>query len=382
MRTGIANLPLHYGRMPAWLFERMTKLARAIIEAMVYEFGNQEVLNRLSDPYWFQSFGCVLGFDWHSSGLSTTVCGAIKEALRGTENELGIFVAGGKGKTSRKTPTEIELYGEKYSISQIPDLVYASKMSAKVDNTAVQDGFQIYAHTFIFTEDGQWTVIQQGMNPEIGMARRYHWLSNQVQSFVNEPHSAVCCDWRGEVLNLVARESESTRETSVTLVTDGFNEFMKDLTKIKTLEMPKHHNITLGDLKSDKFIRNSLKFVIRRRGLSKIQMLINFDSPRLRQTLFHLHEHKPQNFEELLGTQGVGPKTIRALALVSEVIYGAKPSYEDPVRYSFAHGGKDGTPYPINQKQYDKSIEILEKAIRKAKIGQSDKIRTLKSLYE
>ncbi|MEO0084941.1 MAG: DUF763 domain-containing protein [candidate division WOR-3 bacterium] len=352
MRTGIANLPLHWGTMPAWLFSRMTRLARAIIEAMVYEFGNQEVLVRLSDPYWFQSFGCVLGFDWHSSGLSTTVCGAIKEALRGTENELGIFVAGGKGKTSRKAPNEIELYGEKYSIRETPNLIYASKMSAKVDNTAVQDGFQIYAHTFIFTKSGQWAVIQQGMNPEIGMARRYHWLSDQVKDFVNEPHSAVCCDWRGKILNLVARESELTRQTSVSLVTDNFQEFLKDLNKIKILEMPKYHDITP----------------------------IDFDSHRLQQTLFNLHEQKPKNFEQLLGVKGVGPKTIRALALVSEVIYGAKPSREDPVRYSFAHGGKDGTPYPVNQKQYDKSIEVLEKAIRRAKIGQRDKIEALKSL--
>ena len=352
MRTGIANLPLHWGTMPAWLFSRMTKLARAIIEAMVYEFGNHEVLRRLSDPYWFQSFGCVLGFDWHSSGLSTTVCGAIKEALRGTEKELGIFVAGGKGKTSRKTPNEIELFGEKYSIRQTPDLIYASKMSAKVDNTAVQDGFQIYAHTFIFTQDGQWAVIQQGMNPEIGMARRYHWLSSFLNSFVNEPHSAICCDWRGRVLNLVAQESGKTRETSVSLVTDGFNEFLKDLTKLKVLEMPKHHQITS----------------------------IDFNSQKLKQTLFNLHKQKPKNFEELLGVKGVGPKTVRALALVSEIIYGAKPSYEDPVRYSFAHGGKDGTPYPINRKHYDKSIEILEKAIKKAKIGQLEKIKALKAL--
>ncbi|MGC9048961.1 MAG: DUF763 domain-containing protein [Patescibacteria group bacterium] len=349
MRTGIVNLPLHWGSMPAWLFERMTKLARAIIEAMVYEFGRKEILLRLSDPYWFQSFGCLLGFDWHSSGLSTTVCGAIKEALRGTERVLGLFVAGGKGKTSRKTPNEIELYGEKYSIRRTADLIYASKMSAKVDNTAVQDGFQIYHHTFIFTKEGDWAVIQQGMNPEIGMARRYHWLSDRVSDFVNEPQSAVCCDWRGRVLNLVAKESSQTREISLALVTDNFNELIKDLNKFKTLEMPKYHQITP----------------------------IDFNSQRLRQTLFNLQNRHPKNFEQLLGTSGVGPKTVRALALISEIIYGAKPSYEDPVRYSFAHGGKDGTPYPINRKEYDRSIEVLEKAVRQAKIGQLEKIRVL-----
>lgn len=218
MRTGIANLPLHWGSMPSWLFEKMRRLARATIEAMIYEFGQEEVLCRLSDPYWFQSFGCVLGFDWHSSGATTTVCGAIKEALRGTEKSLGLFVVGGKGKTSRKAPKEIEEYGEKFSLDFAPRLIYASKMSAKIDNSCLQDGFQIYHHTFIFTKKGQWTVIQQGMNPEIQMARRYHWLSLKTKTrinadteefnFVNEPHSAICCDWQGKPLNLVAKERE------------------------------------------------------------------------------------------------------------------------------------------------------------------------------
>jgi len=352
MRTGIADLPLHKGACPFWLFERMVKLSRAIIEAIVYEFGREEVLNRFSDPYWFQSFGCLLGFDWHSSGVTTTVCGAVKEALRGTEKELGIFVAGGKGKTSKKTPEEIKFYGEKYSINQTEQLIYASKMSAKVDNTALQDGFQIYHHTFIFTKEGKWTVIQQGLNSEIGLARRYHWLSTKVKSFVNEPEYAICCNWTGSVLNLVAKKSAQTRDVSVKLVTSNFQEFLKDLTKIKILKMPFRHDI----------------------------LPLDFDFKKLKKIFYIVHEYKPENFQKLLEIKGVGPKTIRALSLISEIIYGAKPSYEDPVRYSFAHGGKDGTPYPVNKKMYDRSIEILKKAVEKAKLGNYEKMHLLKRL--
>lgn len=352
MRTGIANLPLHWGTMPAWLFARMKRLGRAIIEAMVYEFDQEEVLRRLADPYWFQSFGCVLGFDWHSSGLSTTVCGAIKEALRGTEKSLGLFVVGGKGKTSRKAPLEIEEYGEKFSLDFAPRLVYASKMSAKVDNSCLQDGFQIYHHTFIFTKKGDWAVVQQGMNPEIQMARRYHWLSEGIKSFVNEPHSAVCCDWQGKPLNLIAKESNQTREISTEIIRAPFQTLLKDFKKIRVLNMPRYHWLPL-------------KPVIEK---------------RIEKTLFVAHEQKPKNYEELVSYQGVGPKTLRALALISELIYGAKPSFHDPVRYSFAHGGKDGTPYPINKKNYDQSVSILEQAVRKAKINTSEKTEALKTL--
>jgi len=352
MRTGIVELPLHYGFCPSWLFKRMVELSRAIIEAIVYEFGRDEVLTRFSDPYWFQSFGCLLGFDWHSSGLTTTVCGAIKEALRGTERELGIYVAGGKGKTSRKTPQEIEFYGEKYSISQTENLIYASKMSAKVDNTALQDGFQIYHHTFIFTKEGKWVVIQQGLNQKIGLARRYHWLSTKVDNFINEPENAICCDWTGSVLNLVAKESDQTRKTSVKLLTKNFKEFLKDLEKVKILKMPRRHDI----------------------------LPIDFDFKKLEKIFWNIHEYGPKNFQEILEIKGVGPKTIRTLSLVSEIIYGAKPSYEDPVRYSFAHGGKDGVPYPVNKKAYDRSIEVLKRAIQKAKIGRYEKINLLKNL--
>jgi len=353
MRTGIANLPLHYGKCPSWLFEKMRKLAKLIIEAIIYEFGVEEFLRRISDPYFFQSFGCVLAYDWHSSGLSTTVCGAIKEALRGTEKSLGLFVVGGKGKTSRKAPLEIENYGQKFSLDFVPRLIYASKMSAKIDNSCLQDGFQIYHHTFIFTKKGQWTVVQQGMNPEIQMARRYHWLSEDVKSFVNEPHSAICCDWQGKPLNLVAKESNKTREISTEIVRAPFNVLLKDLKKIRILNMPHYHWIPLSSA-SEK---------------------------RIQKTLFTAHEQKPRNYEELVSYQGIGPKTLRALALISELIYGAKPSFRDPVRYSFTHGGKDGYPRPIDKKQYDQSISILEKAVRKAKLKAQEKSQALKSLY-
>jgi hypothetical protein len=331
----------------------MKRLARAIIEVIVYEFSPEEVLYRLSDPYWFQSFGCVLGFDWHSSGLSTTVCGAIKEALRGTENYLGLFVVGGKGKTSRRAPKEIEEYGEKFSLDFTPKLIYASKMSAKIDNSCLQDGFQIYHHTFIFTKRGNWSVIQQGMNPQIQMARRYHWLSEKVKNFVDEPHSAICCDWQGNPLNLVAKESNQTRKISTEIVRAPFNILLKDFKKIRVLNMPKYHWISLNQ---------------------------NAEN-RIKKILFEAHQRQPKNYEELVSYQGVGPKTLRALALISELIYGAKPSFHDPVRYSFAHGGKDGTPYPINKRQYDQSISILERAICRAKITAQEKSRALKTLY-
>src|SRR5207248_10007396 len=231
-RTGFAQLPLYHGRAPRYLFERMVPLSREIMVFMVSEFGREEVLRRLADPYWFQAFGCVLGFDWHSSGLTTTVCGALKEGLRGTEGELGIFVAGGKGATSRKTPAEITAACERLGRDPQP-LVYASRISAKVDNSAVQDGYQLYHHAFIFTPRGQWCIVQQGMNDVNSMARRYHWLSDNITSYVNEPHAAICCDTTSETLNLVAAESATVRDRCVELA---------------TLEMPKRHLITKQDI--------------------------------------------------------------------------------------------------------------------------------------
>jgi len=353
MRTGIANLPLHSGHTPRWLFERMKKLSREIVRIVVEEFGRDEFLRRISDPFWFQGFSCVIGFDWHSSGTTTVTGGVLKESI--SPEELGIAVAGGKGKASRKTPEEIERFGEVLSLStkKTENLKYASRMAAKVDNAALQDGYQLYHHVFIFTEEGKWCVIQQGMNPENRYARRYHWLSDNVKSFVNEPHSAICCDAKTKVLNMVAAESENARKASVDLVKDNPIHLKKYLTGQRTLfnygfTMPRKHYIDLKNFKP----------------------------------LMNAYEFQPKNYEELLMVKGMGPKTIRALALLSDLIYGAEPSWRDPVKYSFAHGGKDRTPYPVDRKTMDKSIEILRTAVEEARVGNKEKLHALKRLKE
>lgn len=348
MRTGIATFGLDYGRCPPWLFERMKRLARLVTEAIVVEYGNKEFVRRMSDPFFFQSFGTVLAFDWDASGLTTTTTGALKEALRGTERTLGIFVAGGKGKTSLKTPDDINRYADWHGFEPKP-LVYASKMSAKVDNTAVQDGFALYHHSFIFTKDGIWSVVQQGMNTEKGKARRYHWLSDKVEDFVETPHSGIrdtnhqSLVTNHKVLNLVAKKSRKTRSTSAKLVKDEFPTLLEDIKVLDYVNFP-------------------------------------FDKKRLEKSLRIANDNSPENFEQLLGTRGVGPKTIRALSLVSEIIYGAKPSYKDPARYSYAFGGKDGIPYPVDRETYDKSIDIIEQAVKKAKLGYYERLQALRRL--
>ena len=350
-RTGTANLPLHGGKVPPWLFERMTRLAREILLVLRSESGPQEILSRLSDPFWFQALGCVLGFDWHSSGVTTTVCGAIKEAVRGLEEEMGIFVAGGKGKTSRKTPEEIQRWGERLGIEP-GGLIYASRMAAKVDSAAVQDGYQIYHHTFVFTEKGEWAVIQQGMNPDIQYARRYHWLSWEMEEFIKEPHLAVCCDDRSASLNMVAEESEGARGTSAELSREKPQVVIKDLLRLKELELPQHHKVLVEDI----------------------------NPKRMESILLKTYERAPNDFEELLALRGVGPKTIRSLALISELVYGEKPSYRDPARYSFAHGGKDGHPYPVDRETYDRSIDFLRRAVNSSRIGRTEKLKALHRL--
>jgi hypothetical protein len=351
MRTGIANLPLHYGKAPAWLFERMRDLSREITLVVVEEFGPEEMLRRLSDPFWFQAFGAVLGFDWHSSGLTTTVCGALKEGLRGLERELGFFVAGGKGRTSRRTPREIEGVGGLLAIDA-QNLVYASKMAAKVDSAALQDGYQIYHHSFIFTTKGSWSVVQQGMNETNRYARRYHWLSDDLKSFICEPHSAICCDQRGVTLNMVAEESDPARSVTTELSKEKPEKLISEIKRLQNLELPHRHEVLVQDLNPE----------------------------RLKRILLKTYERQPQSFEQLLGMEGVGPKTIRSLSLISELVYGVKPSFRDPARYSFAHGGKDGYPYPVDRENYDRSIEILRRAISTAKIGNREKLDALKRL--
>lgn len=350
-RTGTATLPLHYGKAPKWLFQRMSLLAREIIIAIVSEFGSGLLLRRLSDPFWFQALGCILGFDWHSSGLTTTVTGAIKDGIKGLENEINLFVAGGKGATSRRTPDEINLFGERYSIDTHL-LIYASRMCAKVDNSAIQDGYQLYHHTFLFTKDGEWAVIQQGMNPSDSTARRYHWLGDDLKSFVVEPHNAICCDKRGITLNMVANESEDARNVSTMLAREDPDKVIKEIRDTVNLELAKRHNITISDI----------------------------DPRRIHRILIKTYEEQPSDFESLLGINGVGPKTIRALSLVSELLYGKPPSYRDPARFSFAHGGKDGTPYPVDRITYDKTIEIMKKAINSARVGNRERLDAIKRL--
>ena len=351
-RTGIANLPLHYGKVPPWLFSRMVKLSREITIAIVSDFGSEELLRRLSHPYWFQAFGCILGYDWHSSGVTTTLCGALKEGNRGLEKELGLFISGGKGRASRRTPTEIESYGNSISLNPVP-LVHASRMSAKVDSSAVQDGYQLYHHTFLFTRAGSWAVIQQGMNEANRYARRYHWLGEAVYDFVDEPHSAILSEAKGQTLNLVASESKPAR-TNITEIatTKEPQQIIADLNKIVTLNLPREHPIGVPNLHPDS----------------------------LRKILLSAYDHQPQDFEQLLGLRGVGPKTIRALSLISELVHGIPPSYRDPARYSFAHGGKDGIPYPVDRLSYDQSIELLSKAIKRSKLETGEKSTALAQL--
>jgi len=357
MRTGIADLPLHHGRAPRWLFEKMVKLSRAIIEAIVIEGDRQEFLRRISDPYWFQAFGAVLGFDWHSSGVTTTVCGAMKEGTKDISKDLGIYFCGGKGATSRKTPKEIEKISEGLSIDSAR-LIYSSKISAKVDNTCVQDGYNLYHHMFIFTKDGDWSVIQQGMNPALKSARRYHWLSSSLTDFVEEPHAGIISERKTKTLDLTAKQSRYTRQTSVGLIKDNFSQLINDVRLLsqenwpEVLNLPEDHPIYPE----------------------------HFNKKRLEKILHQIKEKHPEDFEKLLGIKGVGPKTILALSLISELIYGTKPSWKDPARYSFAHGGKDDYPYPVQSETYDQSIQILKEAIRKTKLTRSEKTQALRSL--
>ena len=374
MRTGVATVPLDYGRCPPWLFRRMKRLSRGIVLAIREEFGPEELLKRLSDPVWFQSLGCVIGFDWNSSGLGTTTMGALKEGLRGLESELGVFICGGKGKTSKKTPQQIQEWGEFLRLPQekIDKLIYASKMSAKIDSSALQDGFQIYHHNLIFTKNGQWNVVQQGMNILSKKARRYHWLSSQIKSFIEEPHSGIISDAKVKPLNLTAKESNKNREISNELVTEEPKSFLKDIeliTEKSNFLMKQKRLAGFTDMKL-----NNVEFhwhpVVEEK----------FDLKRLKKTIFFAKSQDPKNFEQLLFLKGVGPRTIRALSLVSEIIYGAKPSYEDPARYSFSVGGKDGTPFFVKQDIYDKLLDIMERGIKKSKVSIQEKLEAQKRL--
>jgi hypothetical protein len=349
-RSGSADLPLHNGSVPQWLYERMAKLGFAITEAIITEYGKKEFLSRISDPFWFQSFGAVMGMDWHSSGITTSVMGALKRAVNPHAKELGIYICGGKGKFSKDAPKELLLVSEQTGLNG-DELVRLSKLSAKVDNTAVQDGFQLYIHNFIVSNEGDWSVVQQGMRDGDAMARRYHWHSQHVKSFVEEPHTGICGQNMGEILNLTAAEANPTRKGILDITAEKPEKMMQEF---QQLLMPSHHDVRSKDV----------------------------DLKRLGTVLWLAHDVQPKNFEELLLLGGVGPRTVQSLTLVSEVIHGTPSRFKDPARFSFAHGGKDGHPFPVPTKTYDEVIETLQRAIGKAKIGQTDKAQALKKLHE
>lgn len=381
MRRGIATFTLDYGTCPRWLFERMVRLGREMTRVLIEEYGPDEFIRRIADPVWFQSLGTVLAFDWNASGLTTILTAALKEAIRGQEQELGIFICGGKGKTSRKTPEEIMSWGERLSLPEtnVKNLVYNSRMSAKVDSSLVQDGFELYHHSFFFSANGAWAVVQQGMNQEEGSARRYHWFSEKAQDLVREPHAAITSQSVGDrVLNLVAEKSERTRTASTELVGAGYAPLMKEinlirrhsseLSRMAAYRVAGGEQLTLLDLADTEFTYHPVAHedFAKSRYLEKI--------------LARVTDEKPENYERLLAIPGVGAKTMRALALVGEVIYGAAPSYEDPARYSFAHGGKDATPYPVDRPTYDATIGVLARAITRARMSPLEKDRALRRI--
>lgn len=365
-RTGTANLPLHGGKAPSWLTGRMRKMAKEIASIIIDEQGSAEFIARLSDPFWFQAFGCVLAYDWHSSGVTTVVTGILKAAL--SPEEHGVAVCGGKGKTSRKTPSDIVSVGKKFSFSQetVDDLTYTSRMTAKVDNTAIQAGYRLYHHALLVTEDEKWVVIQQGMSDEDRSARRYHWLSENTQSFVEEPRNAIACNVKRErALNMVAKQSSASRKASV------------DLSK-----EPTHKLMNLIQSASKPLNQASLQTWLPKTSDPWLQTQSTLNMPRNInwETLARVYEFQPSNYEELLSVKGVGPATVRGLALVAELVYGEEPSWEDPVKFSFAYGGKDGVPYPVNREAMDESIEILRQSVQEAKIGEKEKLQSLQRL--
>jgi uncharacterized protein len=351
-RTGQADLPLHRGHAPPWLFERMVLLAREMALAILAEEGPSGLLQRLSDPVWFQALGCVLGFDWHSSGLTTTVCGALKEGLRPLAGETGVVVAGGKGRASRRTPQEIEAACERSGSDPAP-LVRSSRLAAKVDSAAVQDGFQVYHHTFVFTGDGSWAVVQQGMNEATGMARRYHWLN--AARFDADPHAAVAGARGGDVVNLVAGEAVGSRAVCVALVRESPGGVRSEVERLRSLSLPRRHEIRLADLDPGRL-------------------------DRLERGLRSAYDAQPADYTDLLAVPGVGAKGLWALALVAELAYGEPASVRDPVSYAFAYGGKDRTPFPVDRAAYDATIESLRRAVSQARAGRTEKIAALKRL--
>ena len=385
-KTGYADLPLHTGTVPKWLADRMRDLGTQIIEALLIEYGRKEVLRRLSDPLWFQSLGAVLGMDWHSSGITTSVMYALKRGINARAKEFGLVICGGRGKYSRETPSQLEYMGEHTGLDAAP-LIRASKLCAKVDNTAVQDGFQLYLHNFILSADGDWAVVQQGMNPAEKKARRYHWCSQNLKSFTEEPHSGVTGENEGKILNLTDANAADTRESILNLAKDEPRIILKEASDILRLKAPKdfqeEKQLTLfadSPYKDTQLIiENSRNCIMPAHHEVRAE---DVDLKRLGAVLVTAYESQPKDFESLLLTKNLGPRTLQSLTLVSEVIHGTPSRFRDPARFSFAHGGKDGHPFPVPLKIYDESIRILGDSIEKSKLGYKDKSECLKRLHK
>ena len=366
-RTGFAELPLHRGRAPQWLVKRMIRLARGIIAVIIDEYGSDVLLQRISDPYWFQALGCVLGYDWHSSGVTTVLTGVLKSAI--DHEEFGLAVCGGKGKTSTKAPSEIDMVAEEFGFSSeaARRLRHASRMSAKVDNTAIQAGYPLYHHVFLVAEDEKWAVIQQGMNVKDRTARRYHWLSERVRSFVVEPHEAIVGDAkRAIVLDMTSQESDRCRKVSVDIAKERPSRVMNMFKSIRPVYQ--------------RSLRDWLPLGSEEGWAEPVADFLSMPATLSWRALGKAYEFQPTDYEELLGIRGIGPATVRGLALISELVYGEKPSWKDPVKYSFAYGGKDGVPFPVDRKAMDESVYLLKEAIERAHLGDKETLKSLQRL--
>lgn len=381
MRRGIATMTLDTGKCPKWLFERMVKLGREMMQVLIAEFGPDEFIRRISDPVWFQSLGTVLAFDWNASGLTTILTAALKEAIRGAEHDFGIFICGGKGKTSLKTPDQIANWGAWLSLPDqyVKNLIYNSKMSAKVDTALVQDGFDIYHHAFFFSKNGAWAVVQQGMNQVKKSARRYHWSSDTATDLIVEPHKGIVSDpWQQKTLNMTSRDSQGNKQLTVDIVQQG-----KYFNLMKDIQVLRRHSSHLSQMVSMKVNKDQLTLLDLEHREFKTHPVMTEDFSRskyLDKILWKICDEQPKSYESLLSMKGVGPKTIRALSLVSEVIYGSPASYKDPARFSFAHGGKDATPYPVNRRRMDNSIAFLKKAVEKTRFSDIEKKKAINRL--
>ena len=341
-RSGFADLPLHGGRVPQWLAQRMTKLGTAITETIVHDYGPSAFLSRLSDPFWFQALGSVMGMDWHSSGITTSVLGALKRGLAPRANELGIYVCGGRGKFSRNTPNELRVVAESRGLDG-EDLVRTSRLTARIDNNAIADGFQIYLHSFVVTSNGEWAVVQQGLNDRNGFARRYHWHSESVSDFVSEPHTAIYGENQGTIMNLVDAHAQPAQTALLDIVREKPE---NTLNAARHLKMPAHHEV-------------------------RSQCV---DLKRLGAVLATAYDRDLHDFAELLLVEKLGPRTLQSLALVAEVVHGAPSRFSDPARFSFAHGGKDRHPFPVPLKTYDESLNFLRSALDRARLGDTEKL--------